>query len=510
MKKTILIRFLFLLLTTIAFGQIEIKEYTGLVSTEAYSKKISEDFNYLLLGENSPQQGVSATFNDKKSNLKINGLLYSGNKGILTIEADLAASNGIYFFDQENGSEQGKITFNYYKPLRRWSGFYSISDFTKANIKLQTLELIHQAKSDFEGLKGLVKTIFKKEMLADTIDITNKLMKLSEKYINSDDAIGYHKLKNMEFDKSSYYIKSSTSFDDSEAKKNEKTANGKKNTPQIIINDGIGSENDLEIHNDDNKKITKILKDYAAKRKFILKKLEDSINKLELENVKAQWSSNHVFFFGASPFYERQSFKRFLYDSSQSFSDMFTTERGNVYGVTLSINYSFEKGEGAKSVYKYPERLFLRLSTSLNRASNISNFKNSTLDISAPLGNDVNGNPIQFNNTDQAFIGDSVYEFGFGSSFAFEAYYYPFPLPIGMFGRIGYENVKFNNGSLLDNIEKYPLRLGLLFSIKNKENNKPVVTIQTFLDRTDLNLSPNGEDKDLRFGLGIGLPINIK
>ena len=84
-------------------------------------------------------------------------------------------------------------------------------------------------------------------------------------------------------------------------------------------------------------------------------------------------------------------------------------------------------------------------------------------------------------------------------------------MPIGLFGRIGYENIKFNRGSSADDIEKYPMRIGVLFNLKNKEKDKPVVTIQAFLDRTDLNLDPTSDpDNDLRFGLGIGLPINIK
>ncbi|WP_157614215.1 hypothetical protein [Pseudotamlana agarivorans] len=468
------------------------------MSPEAYSKKISEDFNYLLLGENSPNQGISAILNDDKSSLKINGLLYTGKYGVLNIEADLKASNGIYFFDQENGSEQGKITFNYYKPVIRWSEFYSINDFTKANIKLQTLELITQAKSDFEGLEELVKEVLGEEVKEDNNAIIKKLKKLSEKYINEDDAIGFHKLEERKFDKSSYYLKS--------GEPSEKT---EKEATQIIIKDGIDSKKDLIIKNKDKKNITKILRDYAAKKKFILRKLEDSINKLELESVKSQWAGNHIIFMGVSPFYERQSFKRFLYDNSKTFSDMFTNERGNVYGITLSLNYSLEKGKGSRNIYK-PKSLFLRLSTSLNRASNITNFKSSTLDISTPIGNDVNGNPIEFTNSDKAFIGDSEYEYGFGSTFSFEAYYYPFPVSVGVFGRIAYNNIKFNKGSVLDDIEEYPMRLGMLFSLKNKEGKKPLITIQAFLDRTDLNLSPNGTDNDLRFGLGIGLPINTK
>jgi len=47
------------------------------------------------------------------------------------------------------------------------------------------------------------------------------------------------------------------------------------------------------------------------------------------------------------------------------------------------------------------------------------------------------------------------------------------------------------------------MRLGDLFSLKNKENKKPLVTIQIFLDRTDLNLDSSGSDNDLGFGLGV-------
>ncbi|WP_340156299.1 hypothetical protein, partial [uncultured Winogradskyella sp.] len=253
--------------------------------------------------------------------------------------------------------------------------------------------------------------------------------------------------------------------------------------------------------------VKKVLSAFQAKHDFILKKLQDSIHTIELNKSKTLWTTNKILFFGVSPFFERQSFNRFSYDESLAFKDMFKKERGSLYGITFSLNYSYERYKAYKSKY-LPKNFFIRVLTTLNRASNFSNFKNTTLDIIGELGNDVNSNPITFENNDIAFVGDALYEFGFGSSLTLDMYYYPWSTPIGFFSIIGYNNIRFNRLSELDNIERYPMRLGLLFSLVNKEKNKPAVTVQAFIDRTDLNLSPNGNDNDLRFGIGIGLPIN--
>ncbi|AUC16082.1 hypothetical protein BTO06_13350 [Tenacibaculum sp. SZ-18] len=188
---------------------------------------------------------------------------------------------------------------------------------------------------------------------------------------------------------------------------------------------------------------------------------------------------------------------------------MFAKERGNLFGITLSLNYSYEKGEGSSNKLA-AERFFARISTKLSRASTIYNFRSSVLDATGFLGNDVNGNPIEFSQSNNAFIGDSLYEYGFGSSFNFEMYYYPFKIPLGFFGSFTYHHIKFSKVGLLENLERLPMRLGMLFNLKGKKDSKPIVTIQAFVDRTDLNLEPNGDDKDLRFGLGFGLPINIR
>lgn len=485
----------------VSVSQITLEKKSNLVSKEAFSKKIAKDFNYLLLGENSPQQGLSATLNEKGSNIKINGLLYSGKDGIFTMEADLAASNGVYFFDTENGSEQGKVTLNYYKALRSWSTYRSEKIFTKVNTKLRILSLIAKAHSDFKRLDGLlIENIGVIDQ--ERNKITEEILRLSGIYINKRQKLGYEQLKNVEFK----YRQGEYDLDKDMSINLEELIQITQGDGVQIIKSLDGADyNKIRVTNKD---LGKILNDYTTIKNYILTTLEDDINEIELANAASEWKSNHMFFLGASPFYQRESFKRFQYDPTKTFSKMFSKERGNIYGVTLSLNYSYEKGKGSRNKLA-AHRFFSRISMTLNRASNISNFRTSTLDITTPLGNDVNGSPIAFGNSDKAFIGNNTYEYGFGSAFNLEMYYYPFK-SVGLFGKIGYQNIKFNRESLLKDVALYPMRLGVLFNVTGKNKSEPIVTIQTFIDRTNLNLDPNGEDKDLRFGIGIGLPINIR
>ncbi|SIS71002.1 hypothetical protein SAMN05421766_103532 [Zobellia uliginosa] len=505
MKKLVCTLFYCLIFTKFGLSQdVIIKKKEEPVSNSAYSSKISKHLNFLLLGDNSPQQGISAVVNEKKTNVKISGLLYSGNKGVLSVEADLAASNGIFFLDQEKGSDQGKITFNFYKNVCSFSEYYKEKRIDKLTSKLEIVEILHKQLSEYNKLKEAVEEIEiqflseekNKNGVEDEDEVIEELKYLIGYHINDQEAEAFKVLEESVFDKTIYELK-----EDGFTIRLKEKETDKENTKDSKKKDDTSKKEKAGQN--------KTLKDFRAKRITILKGLRDSIISTELKNAETLWAGNHIVFLGISPFYERQGLKRFSYDDSKSFKDMFTSEKGNIYGITLSVNYSLEKGEASKSIFK-PENLFIRLSTSLGRASNFSNFKNSTLNINTPLGSDVNGNPVIFTNSDTAFIGDSGFEYGFSSSLSLEAYYYPFKVPVGLFGKIGYENIRFNRGSTLDNIEMYPMRLGVLFSLKNKEKDKPLLTIQTFLDRTDLNLDPSQPDNDLRFGIGIGLPINIK
>ena len=145
----------------------------------------------------------------------------------------------------------------------------------------------------------------------------------------------------------------------------------------------------------------------------------------------------------------------------------------------------------------------------VNRASNISVFNNSNFNLTNSIGVDNQGNSIETIRTVSGFIGNQEYEYGTGFRMGADFYYYPFSIPIGVFGSISYEFINFSSSTKVDDIEISPMRLGILFDLKNKEKDKPAVTIQAFIDRTDLNKSPTGDNGDLRFGLGVGLPVTF-
>ena len=107
--------------------------------------------------------------------------------------------------------------------------------------------------------------------------------------------------------------------------------------------------------------------------------------------------------------------------------------------------------------------------------------------------------------------GGNIYEYGLGASVNIDLYLFPSEdVPLGVFLEFAHEYIDFKDDKDIDDIQLTPLRLGLLYNLKNKEEDKPIVTVSLFMDRTDLSLSPNGSDNDLRFGLGVGIPINFR
>ena len=493
MRFFILPSIVLLFFSPLLTAQIKVDRKQQNVSDRAFSKKVTKDFNYLILGENSPQQGISTTLNEDKTNLKISGNLFVKGRNFVSIEADLSASNGIFFFDKNNGSDKGKITINYFFRKGEGAGYYKLDGLTRAKIKLEILELLTKAKSDYLGLKGLLEGVLEDKKLLEKEDkdeALGKIQKLVDYYLAGEN-LKLDNLGEREFKNTTYELK----------KEDELLSMG-------FTYAENGKEKNIFKKNNKKLNLSKLLNDFLSKQEFILKKLDDSIQTVELNNAEKKWASTRFFFWGISPFYERQSLKRFSFDSSMEFDKMFIDERGNSLGVTTTFNFSQNKEQGSQNIWK-PESIFLRVGASLARSSNISSFKNSTLGATELLGNDVEGNPVQLTSSNEAFIKDTPLEFGIGTGIFFEGYLYPFK-SIGIFTRIGYEKINFIDSSDIDDISQIPMRAGILFNLKNKEKDKPIITIQAFLDRTNLKLDSSEPDNDLRFGIGVGLPINIR
>ena len=93
------------------------------ISNTSFTKEIAQDFSYPILKEDAPQEGIRATLNAKVSSIKQNGVLHRNSHNILTLEADVTATNDVYFLDQQLDQEKedifgGNTLISYNYPLK--------------------------------------------------------------------------------------------------------------------------------------------------------------------------------------------------------------------------------------------------------------------------------------------------------------------------------------------------------------------------------------------------------
>ncbi len=86
---------------------------TLLVSNSSFNKTIKSDISYLLISDQSLAQGASLTKNDEGSQITFTGNLINVGRVVINAEASFKSSNGIYFFDNDNG-ESAKISLGIY------------------------------------------------------------------------------------------------------------------------------------------------------------------------------------------------------------------------------------------------------------------------------------------------------------------------------------------------------------------------------------------------------------
>lgn len=471
-----------------------------LITDGAYTKKIGDELSYLLLGESSPQQGLGFTLNEDGSNLKLNGLLKRTNEVIWTLEGDFSSTNGVYFFDEENGGRKAEIGLNVFwniKELKPFTGSTYMPDeeevFNAKNLKIE--RILKEYAGKFNSLYNVLNEEYP-EVVNNKIkpDSSIKLPTNKENYNKVIEILGtlFEKYNIGDYDVDEVYNFDLTSY---------QTKNQKFQKVYIL------DEQDATIAI--SYKLDKVYEEYVKASEHIRTKLEDELYGIEDKITDNQWSKHEMFFVGLNLSYERESFKRFTFDENLAFEKMFNDERGNRLGAEISLNWLYD----AKNNYSFhkPNNLFVKGTFGIRRASNFSTFSNTTLSSESVIGEDINGMEITRSSTDSAFIGADSYETGTGTSISLDVYYFPYKeIALGAFVEVKHEYIDFKDDTGVSDIQLSPLRAGLLYNFKNTEKDKPIVTLSLFMDRTDLSKDPNGDDNDLRFGIGIGLPINLK
>lgn len=484
-----ILKLLLLLLFTINLAAQNSDNFR-LLSPKAYSSLLKEELNYLILGENSPQQGFGATLNNEKTELKLNGVLTDWNKSILTVEANFSATDGVYFFNNnEKSGKSSKIAFNYFKQISSLTRSVYIDKAEE--VKTTKSLLVQQLLFDYAGkFNSLLNILEDKKVADDKTSISLPInTELRDKAIEKIKELFNDYILNLNFDSNNTY-----SFDLKEYTKIQKN--------RLNVN---GSVYDF----DTKYNLAKVYKDYREAVSFINNKLENEISKLEIKTVAKQWTSHKITYWGLNGFYERENFDRFSYDATKTFSKMFSNEKGDLFGGELSLNFAYLMG--TRNSKWQMDKFFVTASVGLNRSSNFSSFKNSTLSNITGIGNDVNNTSINTIGNKSAFTGSTIYDYGFGSEISLNFYLFPREeVPLGIFAEFSHRYVDFGDDSLAENLQITPLRLGLLLNLKNKEKDKPIFTLSFFVDRTDLSKTPNDPDEDMRIGLGLGIPINFK
>jgi hypothetical protein len=478
---------------------IVIQKSDRLISGKAFSNLVLQDFNFLVLDDLSPTQGVSTNIKEDGSQILLSGILMNKANRTLTVNANLISTDGIYFFDNEAGGKKAGVTLNYFDQYFSYYTF-SHSQENLISLRMKNLDLIINAKHRLDSIfYNLVRHIqpdstvviqgrqnsfkelgidFKKSDSTITIkelvhrsklyqQLNRKLLELCSEYINRDTKLSYHLIKEKK------YIPSI------------------KDTLQVVIK----TKSNEKIPITYSATFKKLWRRYLSHCEYIKSALEQEIINSEIKNSKSLWDSKHLFFYSLHPYYTRENVVVFS-------NNEFTDNIGDLYGLRFNfLNYSYERLQGIKM------RSLLRLGMSAGR---ISNRTGSPISLTSTTvsGSDGDGNPLTSTTTRSAYNNISRYDYGNRIGLHAEFYVYPNSGPLGFFGTITWRESRFPDETQPDYIKEIPFRAGILYNLRNQKKKKDIIVAQLFIDRSDLNLNPTSSD-DWRFGFGVGLPITF-
>lgn len=468
-----------------------------LVSNNAFNKLLFNDLNFLILGENTPSQGFSTELTDGSSKLSLKGLILSKSNWLLTIDGNFSVDEGVYFFDEDGGSKQASFALNLF-----FAGNYT-RNFNSANTPSVKRTLLNRNFLVKDTIYKAYEKFYKLQSLVSYVKIPISVIKDSEKVIiNSnkprykvyEDALVLEKfIEDFNLENKSRDLSFDTNFKIINIDDSGQTQSTKKDT--IVIN-----PLNFKIGNTivNPKKLIEAYEKSLAQ----INSLSTTVENLEIENATGKWTSKSVYYLGISPYYQRENITTFSFEEGVAFDKLFSDNTGDLYGLMASGNY-FRQNKNWLG--------YARLLGKVGRGSNLASLNKKTYVFNTIIGNN-GGEDIIVTNEKVGYSNsrNEDYTYGVESSVMIEAY--GTYKNIGLFGQIGYNNLNFRNNTNVKNMERYPFRAGILLNLKDETKN--IITLQVFVDRSDLSIDPTPRDisknDDWRFGFKIGLPIFVK
>ena len=469
--------------------------YNKQVRDTAFRQLLFNDLNFLILGDESPQKGISYEYAKDKSSLKLSGYLGKISQSFLTVDGDFKTDEGLFFFnDGDLGGTQAKVTLNFFFLSDLFfNNNRRFPELINKNNELSEKRAGASILTDYTKIDFVIDLYVKYEALFNLLEKTNypyketykkKVKKLKSKLVELgiDPTTIKHSYDTKDYvNKEEYQTQIRSNFED----------NSDEDNPQQDKIDFVSNQLDIS-------KIVSEVKDVESK----IDSIDHKLIKLELDINKDVWNSKHLFYFGVSPYYERQS-KEFFNSKleNDTLTYAFDNLKRDVYGVNLNYNYF------RQSKSNYFSRSYFRANIEFARSSNYSDLTLSTIRKEDPLGTGENQEALYKIKDKKAYTGDMPFEYSFKAGLSIDAYVW-LKEDFGVFGNIGYNKFNFDTNTL--DKETVPLRAGLMLDINRADKKGKIAVIQAFIDRRDITVAPDGENEELRFGFKIGIPINVK
>ncbi|MCP9201345.1 hypothetical protein MKO06_15655 [Gramella sp. GC03-9] len=470
---------------------------TELISNRQVSRSLFDslafrDLNFLIVGDDSPKEGLSYEYADDLSTLEASVYISKVNflgVDFITADGDFSADSGVYFFDDAAG-KKATISINFFgiaKYFRRFDPLFSKKDeiatldkersFANMRSTHRQAEYLIQLYSKYDTLVRILENQNGFTQLSESKKVKENLKTLKNEFarIFSDSIDKYkRKVSLQEYQISEKELKFNHKFidkDDASISQNIATSLKGYRTNLIIE----------EISNLEKK----------------IESIRSNLHKIEEEENRDVWNSKHILYAGASPYYGRESRNAYIQITNNP-GYKFETVSRDIYGARFHTGYFIQ------SKSKYVSKFFALLSFDLGRSTNYDDLSVSTIQIRNQIAGNENVESIT---EKKAYEGSKPYEYAFKSGASLELYYWPWDRG-GVFTSIGYENNDFELDEL-DN-DKIPFRIGLLWDFKRADKSGKIAILQLFADRPDLNVHPRNDKEGLRFGLKVGIPINVK